>query len=329
MSYDQTTSITPSPQAPKKDSRKLIYGLFIVALVLTWGYVIYDKSKSTEIVQQMQAKVVSVDSSKSLLQQQFNAASAKADSLAGSNYKINGTVTAKNLEIQKLKSNISAILRKKNATATELASAKTMIDQLNGKVQELYTEIEQLKGEKQQLTVEKTQLTAEKEQLTTEKTSLQDTLQKTTSEKQHVEDVASTLHASNINVETIDIRRNGKEKETSSAKKASLMRITFKLDENRIAPSGEKELYVCVENPDGTAVSKGNVVTTREEGEKKYTDKVVVNYEQGKSLPVSFDFKQSDSKFQIGNYKVSIYQNGFKIGEGNTTLKKGGLFAKL
>lgn len=322
MSYDQTTNIDPQQKAPKKDGRKLIYSLFILALALTWGYIIYDKSKSTEIVQQLQTKVITVDSSKAVLQRQFNEASAKADSLAGGNYKLNGTLTAKNKDIQKLKNNIAGILRNKNATAAELANAKTMIDELNGKVQELYTQIEQLKGEKQQLA-------SDKVQLITEKAGLQDTLQRTTFEKQHVEDVASTLHASDINIETIDVKRNGKEKGTSTAKRASLMRISFKLDINRIALSGEKELYVCVVNPDGEAISKGNVVATREDGDKKYTEKLVVNYEQAKSLPVSFDWKQSDSKFQIGNYKVEIYQNGYKIGEGNTTLTKGGLFAQL
>ncbi len=322
MSYNQTTDISPQSQAPKRDNRKLIYGLFILALAITWGYIVYDKSKSTEIVQQLQTKVTSVDSSKLALQEQFNAASAKADSLAGSTSKLNGALTAKNKDIQKLKNSIAAILRNKNATTAELADAKKMIDELNGKVTELYAQIEQLKGEKEQLA-------SEKVQLITEKAGLQDTLQRTTSEKQHVEDVASTLHASDINIETIDVRRNGKEKETTNAKKASLMRISFQLDENRIAPSGDKELFVCVTNPDGTAISKGNTVTTREEGDKKYTDKLVVTYEQGKPKMVSFDWKQNDSKFQIGDYKVAIYQNGYKIGEGNTTLKKGGLFAKL
>jgi hypothetical protein len=30
--------------------------------------------------------------------------------------------------------------------------------------------------------------------------------------------------------------------------------------------------------------------------------------------------------FQTGNYKIEIYQNGFKIAEGVRSLKKGGLF---
>jgi hypothetical protein len=33
-----------------------------------------------------------------------------------------------------------------------------------------------------------------------------------------------------------------------------------------------------------------------------------------------------ESDFQKGDYKIEIYHNGFKIGEGTRTLKKGGLF---
>jgi outer membrane usher protein FimD/PapC len=46
-----------------------------------------------------------------------------------------------------------------------------------------------------------------------------------------------------------------------------------------------------------------------------------VVYEQNVALPVSYDFKQSN-RFTEGEYKVEVYHNGFKIGEGKTALKK-------
>ena len=49
-------------------------------------------------------------------------------------------------------------------------------------------------------------------------------------------------------------------------------------------------------------------------------------YEQGKRVPVSFDWKPEAGKYQVGNYKIEVYQNGYKIGEGVKSLKKGGLF---
>jgi hypothetical protein len=104
--------------------------------------------------------------------------------------------------------------------------------------------------------------------------------------------------------------------------------VSFKLDENRIAPSGNKDLYVCVTGPDGKPITMPDAgsgsFTTRDEGDKVFTKQVSVNYTQGQALPVSFDWKPSNGKFLEGDYKIQIYQNGFKIGEGIKTLKKAG-----
>ena len=82
-----------------------------------------------------------------------------------------------------------------------------------------------------------------------------------------------------------------------------------------------------VTSPEGNVISEGNTsFVTREEGSKTYTSKVSVNYEQGKVIPVSFDLKKVE-KFKEGDYKIEIYNNGFKIGQGVKTLKKGGLFS--
>ena len=138
-------------------------------------------------------------------------------------------------------------------------------------------------------------------------------------------DVASTLHASNIGIAALNLKNNGSAKATTSAKRADLIRISFTLDPNRIAASGNKDVYVCVTGPDGKAISEGASFNTREDGTRAFTSKVSVNYEQGKASQVSFDWKQA-AAFQMGNYKIEIYNNGFKIGEGVTSLKKGGLF---
>ena len=65
-------------------------------------------------------------------------------------------------------------------------------------------------------------------------------------------------------------------------------------------------------------------LTTRTDGDKAFTAKVPVEYEQGTRKAVQFPIRQAD--FQTGDYKIEIYHNGFKIGEGVRTLKKGGLF---
>ncbi len=331
MSYSQIPSANPTPNPvnptpPKKDNRNLIYGILVGALVVTWGYIIYDKNKTGKEIAQITAIKDNIDSARNAIQLEFNDASAKLDSLTGANIQLQGALAERNADIQKKKAEINAILKKKNATAEELSKAKLMIADLNGKIEDLYAEVERLKGENKQLTENNTVLTNEKNQLVTEKGALESNLNKTQEEKARVEDLASTLHVSNIAIEGVQHRSGGKEKETSTARRVGALRISFKVDENRIAASGKKDLYVCVYSPDGELMDNAGTFKTREGADKAYTNKISVDYEQGKSSAVSYDFAKGQGNYQTGDYKIEIYNNGFKIGEGVKSLKKGGLF---
>ncbi|HZI52585.1 MAG TPA: hypothetical protein VFD56_02730, partial [Chitinophagaceae bacterium] len=98
--------------------------------------------------------------------------------------------------------------------------------------------------------------------------------------------------------------------------------------ENRIAKSGPADMYIMVTAPDGKVISDPSLgsatLTTRADGDKMFTTKIPVEYEQGTRKPIQFPIRQED--FQRGDYKIEIYHNGFKIGESVRTLKKGGLF---
>jgi hypothetical protein len=331
MSYSNYPSST-SPENPgssnPNDNRKLIYGILIAALVGTWGYILYDKNKSSEKINQLTTQYTAADSSRSAVELEYNDALARMDSLTGSNTKLSGDLAARKNQIDSLKNSIRIELGKKNA---DLSKAHQMIQQLNGKITDLLAQVDQLKQENQTLTTANQTLTTQRDTLTAQKTRVEQDLSTSDSEKAHIQDVGSTLHASNINIAAINIKGSGKEKVTTTAKRTDVLRISFDLDENRIASSGNKELYVCVTSPDGhpiTIPANGSgTFETREEGEKVYTNKLDVQYEQGKRLPVSFDWKPETGKYQTGDYKIEIYQNGYKIGEGTKELKKGGLFS--
>lgn len=330
MSYNpENSSSNPQQQPPRKrDDRKIIYGVLIAALLATWGYIIYDKSKSNESINQLQTQYSNVDSARNEIQTQYNEALARLDSATGNNTQLQGALSDRQKEIDNLKRQITSITSRKNATAGELERARGLINQLNMRIDDMYVEIQRLKGENQQLATSNRRLNTEKQQLSTEKTQLQDNLSTTEAARREVEDVASTLHASNMNIMPIHVKGNGKEKETTTAKRVDLLRISFDVDENRIATTGNKEIYVAVTAPDGrpvTMASGSGTFDTREEGTKTYTNKVNIPYEQGKRSAVSFDWKQ-EAKYQLGQYKIEVYHNGFKIGEGTKTLKKGGLF---
>ena len=328
MAYTNYPSTGSSPDQPQKskDNRNLIYGALVVLLLGSWGYIVYDKNKTHEQIQQQQTQITTTTNEKDSLDNEFKSALQRMDSLTGNNAQLQGKLTDREAAINKLKAEYQAESRKEHADKTKLQS---LINQLNGKINDYETQIAQLSAENQTLTTNNKQLTVQRDSLTTTTQALSTNLAASDSEKAHVTDVASTLHASNINIAAIDVRGNGKEKETSKAKKADMFRVSFDLDENRIAPSGQKELYVVVIGPDGKPItipsSGSGEFQTRDEGSKVYTNKVDVNYEQGKRTPVSFDWKQ-ENHYQTGDYKIEIYHNGFKIGEGTKSLRKGGLF---
>jgi len=330
MSYSNYPSSTSEnqPAGQPKDNRKLIYGILIAALVGTWGYIIYDKNKSGEKIDQLTTQYTAADSSRSAVESEYNDALSRMDSLTGTNTKLSADLEARKNQIDSLKSSIRSELSKKNA---DLNKARSMIKELNGKITDLLAQVDQLKQENQTLTTANTDLTNQRDTLTVQKARVQQTLDTTEAQRQHIQDVGSTLHASNINIAAIDIKSSGKEKVVTKAKKTDVFRISFDLDENRIASSGSKELYVCVTGPDGhpiTIPANGSgTFTTRDEGEKVFTNKINVQYEQGKRMPVSFDWKPETGKYQTGSYKIQIYQNGYKIGEGTKELRKGGLFS--
>ncbi len=328
MAYEQSSATASNPQPRNNDNRKIIYGLLILLLLGTWGYIIWDKSKSNESITQLQSEYSNVDSSRNAIQQEYNDALSRLDSATGNNTQLQGVLAERKADIDQLKRQISTITNNKNATVAELSRARGLINQMNMKIDDMYTEIQRLRGENQTLTTTNQRLGRDKEQLTTEKTQLEENITSTETARKEVEDVASTLHASNMNIAPIKVRNNGKEKETTTAKRVDLLRISFDLDENRIAPSGSKELYVSVIAPDGrpiTMASGSGTFDTRDEGSKTYTNKVTVPYEQGKRATVGFDWKQ-EGMYQLGEYKIEVYHNGYKIGEGRKSLKKGGIF---
>jgi hypothetical protein len=315
----------PSPQPPKSNLRSFIVGSLIVALLATWGYIIWDKSNTKQIMEQKDNKNMALNGEKDSLQNLFNDATSRYDDLKTTDLKKDSAITAKDKEIADKKIKIQSLLRKDNATKEELAQAKTLITSLNGDIDGYKAQIDSLKNANAQLTVEKQHVTEERD---VAQKNL-DSTQQVVKQKEDIIDVGSTLHASNFNILGIDAKKNGKEKETTNAKKVNKLRISFDLDENLIAQSGNKTLYVAITGPDGKTISVqelgSGTFTSRDSQEVAFTQKIDVNYTQAKRQTVSFDWKQN-TNFSIGDYKIAVYNNGFKIGEGVAHLKKGGLF---
>ncbi|MGN6162919.1 MAG: hypothetical protein ACTHOF_00120 [Flavisolibacter sp.] len=316
-------SNNPYRPAKTNTTKNIFIGVLAAALLGTWAYFLYDKNDSTKQIQVKTAEANTAMSSKDSVQLLYNDALTRLDSITGSNNNLNGQLSDRQSDITKLKNQINKIMRDKNATAADYRRAKGLISELNGKIANLEAEVARLSGENQQLAANNTQLTSEKQ-------VLQTNLQTTTSEKEELAktvDVASTFTASNIQITPVQEKKNGKEKVTTTAKRVDKLVVSFDV-ENRVARSGPADMYVIVTGPDGKVISDPNMgsgtLTTRNDGDKPYTFKTTAEYEQGTRKTVSVPLRQEH--FQTGDYKIEVYQNGFKIAEGVRTLKKGGLF---
>jgi len=327
MSTTNYPSATPQSQSPKKDYKSLIIGLLAAGFLGTWGYLLYNNNKQEQVQQTQQTQIAKVTDEKGQIQKNFDDALVRLDSLTGTNNKLQSQLNDRNSEIAKKKSEIRSILNKKNATAAELSKAKVLIGELNDNITNMQQQVAKLTQDNQSLTQDKVVLTQDKEKLTSDlstTTAVKDDLAKKV-------DIASTLNATNISITAVDVKKNGKEKMTATAKRVNKLVISFDVN-NRIAQPGQTDIYVVVTGPDGKSImsqtkdSLGTTFTTREEGDKAFTSKIAVDLETNKTKNVHFSFAPGVN-FQEGNYTIQIYQNGFKIGEGTKELKKGGLFS--
>lgn len=325
MTNTNYPSATPTTQPQRSNnSKNIVIGLLAVALLGSWAYFLMKINRSDKEILSKTEEGVHYMSQRDSLESLYKFTLDKYDSVNVANNDLEGKLTGKQTEITKLKGEISSILRKKNASQAELSKAKTLIEELNSKISTLEADVARLTGENQVLTQEKAVLT-------TEKATLETNLATTQTEKAELEktvDVGSTFAASNIAITPVNEKNGGKEKETSTAKRVDKLVVSFDV-QNMIAKSGPADMYILVTAPDGKVISTtatgGGTFTTRQEGDKEFTYKTTVPYEQGTRQNVQIPVIQE--KFQTGDYKIQVYHNGFKIGESVRTLKKGGLFS--
>jgi hypothetical protein len=310
---------------PRKNAKNLIIVLLAFGLAATVVYLIVNQNNTSQVIEQNHLQIAKISDGKGQLQKSFDESLVRLDSMSGISNVMRSKLKGETAQIAQKKAEIRRILNNRNATAAELAKAKDLIAQLNDKIGTMEQDVARLTTDNQSLTQDKVQLTQDN-------TSLTSDLQTTTSAKQDLEkkvDIASTLNATNIAITPMDVKSNGKEKMTSTAKHVNKLVVSFDVS-NRIAQSGTTDVYVCITGPDGKMMAApaagAGTFTTHDEGDKSYTAKVPVDFQMAQMKNVQFAFAPG-SKFAQGSYTIQIYQNGYKIGEGTRELKKGGLFS--
>lgn len=311
---------------PRSGIRSSWIYLSIIAILLAAGiYLFLSKNKAEDENEELTNQVSTVTNDKDNLQKEFEAALLRLDEMKNQSIQADSLLQERAEEVEALKKRIQKILASGHATESQLKEARNMINEFKNRVNNYEKQITALKQENIQLTEENKDLTEQKGKLQEDKTNLEETVK----ERDKTIEVGSVLHASGFKMEAINQKKNllGKDKEveTTKAKKADLIRITFNLDDNRISESGEKMLYICVTDPSGMVSTVNNSRNTRfkltDGSEKLYTVSKTVAYKKGEPVyGINCEWKPAQD-FQKGTYKVEVYHMGYKIGGENVSLK--------
>lgn len=256
------------------------------------------------------------DSAYANVNSEYQAALGRLDLLVSENESMDSVINGQNSEISKLRSRIEGLLNKDRRTADDYAKAQRLVKQLNARVRTYEQRIAELEGQNKTLSEQAAIIAEERDEVIEENTGLEEKVK-----------LGSVLHASNIRMIPIDLRRGGtKEKETGKAKRVDVLRILFDIDENRIAEAGSKDLFLRITSPGGGVVSNaayGSGATTGAGGERiDYTLQKVVNLRQGERVSdVSVDWRQEDGDYEKGSYGIEIFHEGYKIGGGSVALR--------
>lgn len=305
----EDASSTPNPEPSRqKRSNTWIYAVIIALLLGTNVYLFLQKDKSQQKQLETKQLLQQADTSLAALQGEYNASLARLDDLTGKNAQLDKQLKERDSELAKTKARIQEILSKNKATEKEVAEARSLIQKLNSRITNYETQITQLKKEN-------TALASQRDSVTVTNTDLQQKV-----------NLAKVLHASNIRLKGIKLTHGGrKEKETEKARRVDLLRITFDIDENRIAESGNKELAICITNPNGellsnAALGSGSFKTA--DGQSRYysVSKSVLLQTEQPVKDVNVDWQQS-SEYAKGAYSVEIYHQGYLIGKGSVNLR--------
>jgi myosin heavy subunit len=310
----QNNQTTPQGNGGKKNN-SIVYWVVILVLLAACIYLFVSrKQMAADNAQSMKMEQQQYDSLKTdrnSLQSDFDAASAKIDQLVSQNSKLDSALQGDKQAMAKMQSEIRSILNNKNATQEELKKARTMINELTDKSKQMEARIAELEKENSNLTSSNKTLTNQRDS--------------TANQNAELKKVGSVLHASNIRMEPIHKRRNGKEKETTKAKRVDEFRIIYDIDENRIAESGTKKLYLRIIAPDGNVMTNSangsGTITSAKGAQVTYSIESDVALQTAQPVNnITVDWNQNGD-YSKGTYTIEIYNEGYIVGSGTVTLK--------
>lgn len=123
-----------------------------------------------------------------------------------------------------------------------------------------------------------------------------------------------------VQITAMKMNGKGKYQKTTSAKKADLIKVTFKILATDKVQSGQKEAHIVMENPEGKVENAKGIFTIKDtEKESKYTDHAVINY-NNHDMDVTMFIQRKGNTYEKGVYPVKVFVEGHLMAVTNLKL---------
>ncbi|MEI2737572.1 MAG: hypothetical protein V9F01_02165 [Chitinophagaceae bacterium] len=301
-----------------KDTKSLLLGMLSVGLVGTWIYHLYDKTQYTQrknevyIKDSMAVAQGVQDSLQKIYSNTINNLDAQLDSTKSTAGQLQGELSTKLAEINRLRAEIASILKRNNFKKEDLdlARRKTVeLQQLVAELQSKNTTIEE----------EKKQITDVLDKVNVQVKNLEGNVQNLTQENRVLTEkvnLASAFVISELKLSPVMVK-NDKEQETNQAKKASKLVISFSV-QNNITDYENADVFIVITQPDGRILKNEDVwdattINLQNGSRINYTRKVRFEYRKGESKQLIFSLNAE--QYLKGTYTMQVYHNGYMIGQ--------------
>ena len=311
----------------QKSSNSYLPAALGIGLLLSIGGNVYqyvNNQQNLETLEKSSKELSNVSSSKSQLEFDYKNLQDEYDQLKSSIVDEDGLLATREYDIKVKQEEINKILNDANTSKEDLKKAEKMIKDLKSEISGYKLEVARLEKENAILVKNNALLTTERDSISTTLTNERtERVAEKQVAQQKEEELSTTLSVSNHKIAPLKVRNNGKEVTKNKATKVDKIRVSFDIDRNSRAVSGNKEIYVSIRKPNGQIGKFGGAesgtLKLHSGDEVAYSDKVNINYQNGAGQTVSFDWE--DAAFEPGTYKIDIYQNGFKISQADVVLR--------
>jgi len=290
----------------RKKSKVQLIIIILLALALIFLVIdkINQKNKTEQIIEQLEES----STEKQNISNELKELSVQYDDLKTNNDTINAKLAEEKKKINELIEELKYVKtsnsRKIREYKKELGTLRKIMRNYVVQIDSLYTKNKELIKENAQVKNEYRIVMSENQDLSTERDSLAGTVKK-----------ASELKAMNLSA----MGTNKRGKTTNRISKLDKIKVCFTIDENVIAPQGEKWVYLRIAKPDKYVLHETESDLFMFEGnEIAYSAKRMVNY-TGETVDMCIYWKKTEALIP-GLYYVDIFADGALIGTTAFTL---------